>query len=78
MKRTDFVRLKNSFGALANKLNLNTILMATYTCRQCGVTKNDTVNSQLNTSITCTALEEETEVVFHGWEKVSEEDLVCD
>ena len=51
--------------------------MATYTCRQCGVTNNDTVNSQLNTSITFTTLEEETEVIFYGWEKVSEEDLVC-
>ena len=52
--------------------------MATYKCRQCDVTKNDTLNSQLNTSITCTALEEDTEVVFHNWEKTSEEDLVCD
>ena len=43
--------------------------MATYTCRQCGVTNNDTVNSQLNTSITFTTLEEETEVIFYGWEK---------
>ena len=52
--------------------------MSIYRYLKCGVTKNDTLNSQLNTSITCTALEEETEVVFHGWEKVSEEDLVCD
>ena len=52
--------------------------MSTYKCRQCGVTKNDTLNSQLNTSITCSALKENTEVVFHNWEKISDEDLVCD
>ncbi|MGV8812798.1 MAG: hypothetical protein ACOH2D_01690 [Gelidibacter sp.] len=52
--------------------------MATYKCQHCGVIKNDTLNSQLNTSITCTASIANTEVVFHGWAKVSEEDLVCD
>ena len=77
-KRTGFVRLKNSFDSLAIKLNLNTKLMSTYKCLKCGVTKNDTLNSQLNTSVTCTALEDNTEVVFHAWEKTSEEDLICD
>lgn len=51
--------------------------MATYKYRKCGVRKSDTLNSQLNTSVTCTALEKDTEVVFHSWEKLSEEDLVC-
>lgn len=78
MKRTGFVCLENSFDSLAIILNLNAKLMSTYKCRQCGVIKNDTLNSQLNTSITCTDLEQNAEVVFHAWEKTSEEDLVCD
>ena len=51
--------------------------MATYTCLKCGIRKNDTLNSQLNTRTTCTALEKDTEVVFHDWAKISEEDLIC-
>ena len=77
MKRTDFVRLENSFDSLANKLNPNTKIMSTYKCLKCGIYKNDTLNSQLNTSTTCSALQDHTEVVFHNWEKTSEEDLVC-
>ncbi|WP_189702639.1 hypothetical protein [Subsaximicrobium wynnwilliamsii] len=50
--------------------------MSTYKCRKCGVYKNDTVNSQLNTSATCTASEKNDEVVFHSWECISDEDLV--
>ncbi|WP_161805004.1 hypothetical protein [Lacinutrix mariniflava] len=52
--------------------------MATYKCRKCRIYKNDTLNSQLNTSATCTAIEDNNEVVFHGWELISEEDLRCD
>lgn len=51
--------------------------MATYTCQKCGIRKNDTLISQLNTPTTCTALEQDVEVVFHDWEMISEEDLMC-
>ena len=77
MKRTGFGRLENSFDLLAIKLNLNAKFMSTYKCLKCGIYKNDTLNSQLNTSTTCSALQDHTEVVFHNWEKTSEEDLVC-
>jgi len=50
--------------------------MATYKCRTCEIYKNDTITSQLNTSTVCKTLENNTEVIFHNWEKVSEEDLV--
>ncbi|WP_417371196.1 hypothetical protein [Gelidibacter japonicus] len=59
------------------RLTQNLQIMATYKCRKCGISKNDTLNSQLNTSITCTVLEDHSDVVFHAWEKTSEEDLVC-
>ncbi len=49
--------------------------MSTYKCLKCGIIKDDTVNSQLNTSITCTTSESNSEVLFHSWEKTSEEDL---
>ncbi len=52
--------------------------MATYKCRICGIYKNDTLNSQLNTSITCIPLEGTKKPGFHGWDKVSEEDLRLD
>ncbi len=51
--------------------------MATYKCRKCGIHKNDTLNSQLNTPITCTAFEKDTDIVFHSWQMVSEEDVIC-
>ncbi|WP_302476793.1 hypothetical protein [Winogradskyella undariae] len=41
--------------------------MATYKCSICGIHKNDTVTSQLNTSITCKSSENTVEVVFHKW-----------
>ncbi|WP_179315393.1 hypothetical protein [Winogradskyella undariae] len=47
--------------------------MATYKCNICGIYKNDTLNSQLNTSITCRELENNSEVIFHHWAKISEE-----
>ena len=50
--------------------------MSTYKCRIYSVIKNDTSNSQLKTSVACTALVEHTEVVFHAWVKTSEEDSV--
>ncbi|QNK77704.1 hypothetical protein H7F37_01030 [Winogradskyella sp. PAMC22761] len=47
--------------------------MATYKCSICGIHKNDTVTSQLNTSITCKSSENDVDVVFHHWVKISEE-----
>ncbi|WP_161804620.1 hypothetical protein [Lacinutrix himadriensis] len=51
--------------------------MATYKCKICGIQKNDTVSSQLKTTITCKGTEENPEVGFHNWEQVSCEDLIC-
>lgn len=63
---------------LKNLTKLKQRIMATYTCRICGINKNDTLNSQLNTSITCIPSESTKDVGFHGWDKVSEEDLRLD
>ncbi|EPR71917.1 hypothetical protein ADIWIN_3115 [Winogradskyella psychrotolerans RS-3] len=52
--------------------------MATYKCCICGIHKNDTVTSQLNTSTTCKSLENTVEVVFHKWNLISEDDLMID
>ncbi|HLV13675.1 MAG TPA: hypothetical protein VKY41_00720 [Xanthomarina sp.] len=52
--------------------------MATYKCKTCGTYKNDTLTSQLNTSTICKASNNISEIEFHKWHKVSEEDLVCD
>ena len=76
-KRTYFVHLENSFDSLQNMINPKPATMATYKCRKCGIRKNDTLNSQLNTSVTCSAKEKDANVVFHSWEKLSEEDLIC-
>ena len=51
--------------------------MATYKCQKCGIVKDDTLTSQLNTSITCSVIENSTEIAFHSWKMISEEDLVC-
>jgi hypothetical protein len=50
--------------------------MATYKCKICGISKDDTITSQLNTSVTCKTSENNVEVAFHDWEMVSVEDLV--
>ncbi|RBP32994.1 hypothetical protein DFR65_102330 [Oceanihabitans sediminis] len=51
--------------------------MATYKCEKCGIQKNDTLSSQLNTSTTCNVSENDSELSFHKWKMISEEDLVC-
>ena len=48
--------------------------MATYKCLKCGIHKNDTLNSQLNTSLTCDVSDNNTETMFHKWNKIAEED----
>jgi len=51
--------------------------MATYKCKICGVQKNDTITSQLNTPLTCKGSKEDFEVHFHKWKQISVEDLIC-
>jgi len=51
--------------------------MATYRCLNCSVEKDDTLNSQLNTRITCESNGNQTDGInFHKWKQISEDDLV--
>ena len=49
--------------------------MATYKCKNCNTTKNDTLISQLSVSLACKDEAEDSTISFHPWEKVSEEDV---
>lgn len=48
--------------------------MATYECRVCGITKNDTLLSKMTTPIKCKQSNSSATLSNHSWTKISNND----
>ncbi len=49
--------------------------MATYQCRTCGITKNDTLISKMSTPTKCKPSNTSAILSHHSWSKIANEDL---
>lgn len=48
--------------------------MATYKCRTCGITKNDTLISKMSTPTKCKQANSSATLSHHSWTKISNND----